>query len=300
MKEYHLKAVMDWTEDSIYLFATPSLMAKSMVFFIQELGHFKTLPRYSTEREHLNSYLVVYTLSGTGYLKYEHKEYTLHTGDAFFIDCDQYQYYETDRNDLWEFLWIHFDGGLSANYYTMFRELGGPVLSLSPSSNVPETLYGLIQMNRNKDARTELMSSNLITNLLTELILQRVHHEWKTDSKQMPDFIVKVVNYIEKHFAEKILLGELSSLFSVSKYHLIREFKKYMGSTPNEYLISTRLTKAKELLKYSGLSVAEISNQIGFESVTHFINTFKKQEQMTPLSYRKQWKDRLLTKPVSK
>lgn len=62
-----------------------------------------------------------------------------------------------------------------------------------------------------------------------------------------------------------------------------------MGVTVNEYVVLTRIAHAKELLKYSDLSVNEITFEVGMNNVTHFINLFKAREQMTPLAYRKIW-----------
>lgn len=64
-----------------------------------------------------------------------------------------------------------------------------------------------------------------------------------------------------------------------------------MGLTVNEYIITARISYAKELLKYSELSVNEITYEIGMNNVTHFINLFKARENLTPLSYRKAWRE---------
>jgi YesN/AraC family two-component response regulator len=62
-----------------------------------------------------------------------------------------------------------------------------------------------------------------------------------------------------------------------------------MGISFKEYLINLRVTKAKELLKSSNLTVSQISESAGIENVTHFINLFKDRENCTPLKYKKMW-----------
>ena len=64
-----------------------------------------------------------------------------------------------------------------------------------------------------------------------------------------------------------------------------------MGITVQDYLINTRITYAKELLKYTNMPVGEIAFACGMHNVSHFINLFKARESMTPLSYRRHWKD---------
>uniref|UniRef100_UPI003568068E helix-turn-helix transcriptional regulator n=1 Tax=Cohnella sp. TaxID=1883426 RepID=UPI003568068E len=73
-------------------------------------------------------------------------------------------------------------------------------------------------------------------------------------------------------------------------YHLSKEFKCYTGFSPNEYLIHTRITRAKELLRFTDMPVAEIALSVGVDNVSHFINLFRDRETMTPLAYRKTWR----------
>lgn len=277
-----------WSEDSVRLIATPSASAKSAFFYVQETGYFKTQPNYFTERESLNSYLLVFTLSGKGYLTYKGKSFSLIPGQAFFIDCMEYQHYKTDEKDLWEILWVHFNGATSRGYYDLFAKSGCPIVSLSQDSRIVNILWNLIELHRTKDIRTEQLSSRLLVELLTELLFSAGNID--ASSYLIPEYIRQAMSFLDKHFSEKILLEELAGRFSVSKFHLSREFKKYTGFSPNEYLINARITFAKELLKYSDLPVAEISEKVGIENISHFINLFKDRVDLTPLSFRNKWR----------
>jgi len=73
----------------------------------------------------------------------------------------------------------------------------------------------------------------------------------------------------------------------ISKYHLIRVFKKYYGTTPRQYLINKRIEQAKYIL-IDGKSVTETCYAIGFESVFSFSNLFKIKTGITPANYRRE------------
>lgn len=288
MDSFKERAILDWSEDSVRLIVTPSITAKSTFFYVQEIGYFRTKPKYLTEREHLNSYLVVFTLSGKGYLKYKGRPYTLLPNQAFFIDCMEYQYYETDKDNLWEFLWVHFNGATSRGYYEQFEKSNSPVITLDKNSAVPPIIYQLIEVHRQKDIRTEALSSKLLVNLLTELLLSA--NDQDPLSPFLPDYIRIVMRDMERRFNEKITLDQMSKKYAVSKFHFAKEFKKYTGFTPNEYVINCRITYAKELLKYSSIPVADIGEKVGINNISHFINLFKEREEMTPLAFRKKWR----------
>lgn len=287
MESFKERAVLDWSKDSVRLIVTPSIMAKATFFYVQEIGYFKTKSNYLTEREHLNSYLVIFTVSGKGYLKYKGKSYTILPNMILFIDCMEYQYYETDKDNPWEFLWVHFNGATSHGYYEQFEKNGTPVITVDENSLVPSIMHKLIEVHTNKNIRTEPISSRLIVELLTELILTANAPDMVIS--YLPQYIKLVMKDMDKRFTEKITLDQMAERFTVSKFYLAKEFKKYTGFTPNEYVINCRITYAKELLKYSNVPVADIAVKIGIDNVSHFINLFKAREDMTPLAFRKKW-----------
>jgi AraC-like DNA-binding protein len=287
MISYKERAAYEWSEDSIRLIVTPSMTARSMLYYVQEAGIFQTKPGYFTEREYLNSFLVVYTVSGQGRLKYRGQSYTLRPGDVFFIDCMEDHRYETDPDDLWRILWVHFNGSSSQGYYQQYSLQGSPVIKLGPESGVPRIIERLIDIHRQKDVRAEWAASLLLVELLTELLAAG---SGPMSARPIPKTIEAVMKDMDQRFFERITLDEWAAKHAMSKYQLAKQFKKYTGVTPNEYVIRLRMTFAKELLAYSDDSVAEIAAKAGIDNVSHFINLFKAREGVTPLAYRKAWR----------
>ena len=97
--------------------------------------------------------------------------------------------------------------------------------------------------------------------------------------------IIQSKLYIDKHFSEEINLDKIAAKAMVSKFHFIRVFKKYYGSTPNQYLQEVRIEKAKQLLQ-KGKTIDEVCYAIGFASKPSFISLFKRMTGATPLAYQ--------------
>ena len=116
MKKLHLT----WSDDSIRFINTATPRARQTFFYVQEVGDFCTSSPYFTERENLNSFLIIYTLHGKGLLKYRGEQYTLHPGTTAYINCMEHHHYECLQNQNWEFLWIHFNGSSALGYYEEF------------------------------------------------------------------------------------------------------------------------------------------------------------------------------------
>ncbi|MFB6248824.1 MAG: helix-turn-helix domain-containing protein [Salinibacter sp.] len=74
----------------------------------------------------------------------------------------------------------------------------------------------------------------------------------------------RVKNYVEAHLGEDISLGDLARQAGMSEYHFSRQFKREEGVSPYRYVIRRRVEKAKELLRDTGHTVAEVARQVGY------------------------------------
>ncbi|MDQ0111848.1 AraC family transcriptional regulator [Paenibacillus harenae] len=288
MRAYSERSYPAWSDSSVRLFATPSAFAKASLFYVQEIGYFETLERYFTEREQLDSYLVVYTIAGSGRLTYRGTTYPLTARQLFFIDCMDYQHYRAEQGQSWDMLWVHFNGSAARAYYEQFASSAEPVLTLQTDTPVPALLRRLLELHSRKSFRTELVGSQLLTQLLTELVLTA--QQLELPNADTPSYIGEISLWMDEHYADKLSLAELAAKHAVNKYHFAKQFKRFTGFSPNEYLINTRITRAKELLKYSDLPIAEIAVLVGIDNVSHFISLFKDRVEQTPLVYRKKWR----------
>ncbi len=101
------------------------------------------------------------------------------------------------------------------------------------------------------------------------------------------DAIVAVRDYIDCKYETKLNLNLLSKIHFISKYHLLRLFKRYYGITPRQYLIDKRIEKSKENLG-NGMSVTETCFAVGFESLGSFSVLFKTKTGKTPAQFRRE------------
>lgn len=81
---------------------------------------------------------------------------------------------------------------------------------------------------------------------------------------------------------------ELQAQLPYSYSNLTRLFKKYMGCTITQYVNKVKLQYAKELLSTTDMTTLMITNELYFESISHFNHLFKKHFNLTPTEYRKQ------------
>ncbi len=91
---------------------------------------------------------------------------------------------------------------------------------------------------------------------------------------------------LDRGYATPITIEQLSHEVALSPYYLIRLFRRIYKQTPHQYLIQLRMTRAKELLSHSDVSITEICADVGFESLGSFSALFRKIAGLPPSAYR--------------
>ena len=98
--------------------------------------------------------------------------------------------------------------------------------------------------------------------------------------------VLPVLNYLNENYAEGLSLEEASALLNFDKSYFCRIFRRAIGATFTEYLNFVRICKAEKLLSKTDQSVIEISEAVGFSSVSYFNRVFRKYCSSTPREYR--------------
>lgn len=276
-----------YIENSRRMIQTPSSIARSAFFYVQETGYFKLKESHRAFRKNLESYLVVLVLSGSGTLMYDEELFELKAGSCFFIDCMVPYYHQSSVSDPWELMWVHFNGATSKEYYRCFSAVSEPAWMPYAFQELKDKLESLLDVNTHTDLKAEISSSRLIVDILS-ILLQDVT-DIREDQSPARQKMLEVRGYLDEHYTEKFSLDEISEYFFISKYHLSREFKNHFGITLNHYVIAKRITMVKKLLRFSDFSLEEIAAKCGFYDTSYLNKQFRKSEGISASDFRKKW-----------
>lgn len=97
----------------------------------------------------------------------------------------------------------------------------------------------------------------------------------------------KITLYINKHYAERISIGELAKLIGTSTSKFTRIFIQTLNVSPGKYINTIRLSAARQMLETTDKTLVEIAQETGFYDLSHFSRAFKKERKMTPAKYRR-------------
>lgn len=277
-----LTYTMDVEERSRWLITTPTPDVTAQPYFCSEAGSFYARSRFSTSRSGKDSYLVFYTLGGTGIVQQGDQEVFLKKGHALLMDCRTPQSYHTSPSrSHWYHLWAHIDGAgvaMTGKFLGLPRlvPIELPLARIQPHFDV---LFNYLEQ---ESVISRAITGAAVHSLLTEMVVAS-----QDGLRQRSDDPVQsAVGYINAHFAENVSLDDLASIATVSPSHLIRLFKRQMGTTPHDYLMRYRITRAKELLAETTLTSAAIAQQVGFTSESNFSYRFSQMVGQSPRAYR--------------
>jgi two-component system response regulator YesN len=121
-----------------------------------------------------------------------------------------------------------------------------------------------------------------ISLLIAEAIL-----ELKTDNNKK--IVTKIKTFIENNFGRDLPVSEILEGIDVSNGYASTIFKKETGFSIVDYIIFRRIEEAKNLLSNSYMKISEISEKVGFRSLSYFGLTFKNYEAISPSEYRNKY-----------
>ena len=267
---------------------TPSTFARTSLLHLQEVGSLQAIHPHTSKRSNLVSFLCFVVLSGEGELSYDGQNYQLHSGDCVFIDCRKAYSHSTSDN-LWSLQWCHFYAPSLPAVYEKYKERGGRPLfhpeNIDLFTGLLSDLYNLAAMS---DYIRDMRINEKLGTLLTLLMEQSWHPECMTVSRKRME-LIEIKKHLDEHYAEKITLNDLAKRFFINKFYLSKIFKETYGTTVNNYLISKRITRAKQLLRFTDMTVDEIGVAVGMGDANYFSRMFRKVEGSSPSEYRKQW-----------
>ena len=234
--------------------------------------------------------LMCYSLSGEGDAVVGGRAVRCRKYDCIWLDCSHRAQLRAAPGKPWECAFVRVHGHMRSKLFESLcsaLDLGSGIhLTFGAGTRFRSLIWQLLSPRTEQAPDPDSVYAHLLLSLFVEVDLALVSASVK--QVIVPDIIVAIQSYIDRNYASQITLDALSHSFGISKYHMSREFKRYIGKSPNDYLIDLRLDHAKSLLVDSGRTIADIGQLVGIPNTNHFLYLFKSREGITPSAFRKQ------------
>lgn len=254
-----------------------------------------------TETYYKNQYQIHYILKGERYFYSEHGNYQMKKGTLALVDKKQIPYTNIVGGDYHERFLLEIDekwllelgNVFGYNFEKIFDQKQG-VWELSAEKQ--EKMQQFIQKFETDDygkqtKLEEVMKKNELLSFF-DFIIQEVQTkavELKQPMSKMQRYakVREIVRYLIEHCCELNSLEEVADLYYLDKSYLSRIFKEVTNFTVNDFIHYQRIGQAREMIIDPEISIAEMSEKLGYTSQSYFCRVFEKLTGMSPLQYRK-------------
>lgn len=199
-------------------------------------------------------------------------------------ELQKYEYYGTDKTEVY---WVHFTGGDVKNVLRKYGIKDNMRTFFVGTSLEYERIFKrmISELQRCQEDYEEILT------LLMRHLLISIHRDLLKDRKTSDVYLDNEMDIATQYFNDNyntdINIEEYAQSRGMSTCWFIRNFKKFTGTTPMQYIMSIRISNAQSLLETTQYSISEISRIVGYSNPLYFSRLFHKQKGFAPSKYRK-------------
>ena len=223
---------------------------------------------------------------GQGKFVINKREYSLGTGELFYIPPKIATFYQADFSNPWSYSWIGLRGIAPPTY---FNAVGlsekSPVMKFSPE--LLSALNDVLKHSRGlgiESART----IGLLYFFIDELVKCGNPTEKYKSNGQI--YVETIVRYIHDNIHKKLTVSGLSEIAGIDRSYLCAIFNELLGISPQQYIIDTKIGKAKKFLTETSYEIKYIAASLGYEDQFVFSHIFKAKTGFSPREWRNRFR----------
>ena len=256
------------------------------------LFHLKSKGGAQVEYHYHEFCKILLLIQGRGGYYIDGQRYLLQSGDIVLLNAHSIHRPELEGDVPYERIilyispdYLHRQSTGDCDLQRVFSGETGHVLRL-PDDRRQKLFRMAAQLERDLETDAfgrEILSSAGLLRLLVEIGRNRENPETDHTSPVMPrsERIVEILRYIDEHLSEDLDAESIAKAFFVSKYHMMRQFRRETGTTIHLYITQKRLVKARELMD-SGMRATEACYRCGWRSYSSFTRAYGKHLGTTP------------------
>jgi len=237
---------------------------------------------------------VIFFISGRVNYMIEGKNYELNPYDIVFVNRNEIHKPEVDFSVSYERYVLYISPEFLERYRTgeyglrncfeKAKKEKSNVIQVSAVRNTKlmQKLRELEEAFGKKEYAADLYERALFLQFMIELnracLEDRTTYDHSVVYNQK---IVDILEYINTHLYEELSIDGIASVFFLSKYHMMRQFKEETGYTMHQYITEKRILTARDMI-LSGVPATKAGLECGFKDYSTFLRAFKNKMKKNP------------------
>ena len=221
----------------------------------------------------------IYVLSGNAVYQTTQGTFEVGAHDIFYLSKNE-QYEFDVINDDYDVIYINFE--LSPEGEGAFAS--GVAMHHAKSKGL--ALFQRLNSLYQRKNTSYLLECRITLYHIFQLLLQEQQKKYMPSHRMEP--VHRALMCMEERYSDPTLtVGDLAGAAGISEGHLRRLFQQLYRVSPAQYLLTLRMSHAKDLLQTGTLPVAEIAIRTGFSSAYYFSDAFRRNVGESPTAWRK-------------
>ena len=236
----------------------------------------------------LQEYQLLYITEGRGRFYCEtlgrNKAIPVGAGTMFLLFPGEWHSYHPDRNTGWKEYWIGFNGHFVDNlierkFFTKDR----PVFKVNLHEDIVSLYIKAIEAAVAQESGFQQLLAGIVGRLLSLAYFYDRNSQFQESETALKIGQAKVM--IQDHYMD-LSPEEIASRLCISYSSFRKTFKEYTGFSPARYISEVRMSKAKELLTNTSMTIKEVAYLVGYNNHDYFFTAFRHLTGHTPAEYR--------------
>jgi AraC family transcriptional regulator of arabinose operon len=248
-------------------------------------GHFHEVHGYAVYRRHgSGNWLITYTLSGQGLYRQPGLTLRANPGDIVLLGPDALHDYAVPPGGAWEFLWAHFHPRPHWLTWWQLPEVGQHLYqaTLSPAARLRAAQ---VFLTLHADAcADDPLRREFALNGLEHLLLLAARE--RATQRPLDPRVQRTLELVSANLSAPHTLHTLARTLALSPSRLAHLFKREVGMSVGQVVLSLRLQQATRLLAFTTRDIGAIAADVGFTSPFYFSRQFHRRYGMSPRTYR--------------
>lgn len=233
----------------------------------------------------IDEFALVYIVKGEGtFASINCFEKKISKGDAFFIFPGQWHSYQPIANIGWDEYYVTFQGDCFEKLLNGIINRANPIFHIGMNDQIVKHFGEMLDCARAQKSGFQAVLAGITMHTIGLIYSINKNQDCGPVSMQK---IQEACVLMRENIYDKFTPEDIAESINMSYSNFRKSFKQYTGIAPHQYMLQLKLSKIKDLLSSTEMSIQDIAMKLNFESADYFSYFFRSKTGINPLSYRK-------------
>ncbi len=234
----------------------------------------------------IDEFTLVYIIKGEGkFLSVNCPEEAITKGDAFLLYPGEWHSYQPAKDIGWDEYFVVFQGEYFDKLLNKITHHENPIFHIGINDQIVKHFSEMLDCARAQSSGFQAVLAGIIMHMIGLIYSINKNQDYGSATMQK---MQEACVLIRENIYDKFTPEDIAESINMSYSNFRKSFKQYTGIAPHQYMLQLKLSKIKDLLSSTEMSIQDIAMKLNFESADYFSYFFRSKTGINPLSYRKE------------